>query len=122
MLERVMDTKSHIVRHCLNSNQETFNIENSKILNMGYINNTYKKRISEALFVKQYRPYLSTLLMSKTTLFLCSFLIDFNCVSIATLEMISIFQLLEFYCMNKEFSYSDDSHWKVKAKYIVKEK
>ena len=59
MLERVMDTKSHIVRHCLNSNQETFNIENSKILNMGYINNTYKKRISEALFVKQYRPYLN---------------------------------------------------------------
>ena len=45
--ERVMDhagrdTKSHIVRHGLNSNNETVNIENFKILNMGYNNNTYK--------------------------------------------------------------------------------
>ena len=47
--ERVMDpagrdTKLHIVRHCLNS----------KFLNMGYSNNTYIRRISEALFVKRY--------------------------------------------------------------------
>ena len=45
--ERVMDhagrgTKSHIVRHGLTSNNETVNIENFKILNMGYNNNTYK--------------------------------------------------------------------------------
>ena len=31
------DTKSHIIRHCLNSNHETVNIENVKILNMGTI-------------------------------------------------------------------------------------
>ena len=49
------DTTSHIVRHCLNSNHETVNIEHFKMLNMGYNNNTYGKRISEALFVKQYR-------------------------------------------------------------------
>ena len=53
------DTKSQIVRHCLNSNHGTFNIENFKILNKGYNNNTYKRKISEALFVKQYRPSLN---------------------------------------------------------------
>ena len=54
-----IDTKSHIVRHCLNSNHGTVNIENFKILNIGYNNNTYKRRISEALFVKQYCPCLN---------------------------------------------------------------
>ena len=62
--ERIMDdtgrdTKSHIVRHCLNSNHGTVSIENFKIINMGYNNNTYKRRISEALFVKQYHPSLN---------------------------------------------------------------
>ena len=52
-------TNSHIVRHCLNSNHETVNIENSKSLNMGYNSNTYKRRISEALFVKQKRASLN---------------------------------------------------------------
>ena len=62
--ERVMDhvgrdTKSHIVRHCLNSNHETVNIENFKVSNMRYSNNTYRGRIYEALFVKQYHPFLN---------------------------------------------------------------
>ena len=82
------DTKSYIVRHCLNSIHGTLNIENFKVLNMGYSNDTYKRRISEALFVKQYIALPS---MCKTTLSLCSFLIDFDCVSIATLQIISIF-------------------------------
>ena len=46
--ERVMDhagrdTKSHIVRHGLNSDHQTVNIENFKILNMGYNSNSYKR-------------------------------------------------------------------------------
>ena len=53
------DTKSHIVRHGLNPNHETVNTKNVKILTMGCNNNTYKRRISEALFVKQYRPSLN---------------------------------------------------------------
>ena len=48
----------HIVRHYLNSNHETVNIEHFKILNVGYNNNTYGRKISEALFVKQYHPSL----------------------------------------------------------------
>ena len=48
--ERVMDhdgrdPKSHIRRHCLNSNHETVKTENFKILNMGYNNNTYRDNI-----------------------------------------------------------------------------
>ena len=53
------DTKSHIVRHCLSPSHETVNTENFKILTMGCNNNTYKRRISEALFVKQYHPSLN---------------------------------------------------------------
>ena len=53
------DTKPHIVRHCLNSNHETVNNEHFKILNMGYNNNTYRRIISKALFVKQYQPSLN---------------------------------------------------------------
>ena len=61
--ERVMnhagrDSKSHIIRHCSNSNHEKVNIENFKILNTWYNNNTYKRRISETLFVKQCRSPL----------------------------------------------------------------
>ena len=50
------DTKSHIVRHCSSSYHKTVNIENFKILNMEYNKNTYKRRMSKALFVKQYCP------------------------------------------------------------------
>ena len=53
------DTNSHIVRYCLNSNHETVNIENFKVSNMGYGNNIYRGRIYEALFVKQYHPFLN---------------------------------------------------------------
>ena len=61
--ERVMDHAIHvivmIVRHGLNSNHETVNIENFKFLSMGYSSNTYKMRIPEALFVKQYHHSLN---------------------------------------------------------------
>ena len=58
MVDAGRDKKSHIVRHCLNSNRETIIIEIFKISNMGYNNNTYSRRISEALFVKEYCPPL----------------------------------------------------------------
>ena len=51
----VRDTKSHIAKHCLNSNHQTVNIEKFEILNIGY-NTIHIKRTSEALFVKQHRP------------------------------------------------------------------
>ena len=53
------DMKSQIVRFCLNSNQEIIKIKNFTILSMGYNKITFKRRISEALFVKQYFTSLS---------------------------------------------------------------
>ena len=75
------DTKSHIVRHCSSSYHKTVNIENFKILNMEYNKNTYKRRMSKALFVKS----IALPTMGKTALSLCSFSIDFNSESIGTL-------------------------------------
>ena len=66
------DTKSHIVRHCLNSNHKTVNIENFKILNIDTI----------AILIKgEYRSHylqrnIALPSMCETTLFLCSFIID----------------------------------------------
>ena len=45
------DTKQQIVRHWLNSDHGAVNIESFKILNMGHISNTHKKRISEESFI-----------------------------------------------------------------------
>ena len=63
LCERVVDhagrdTKLHIVRHCLNSNHETVNIEDFKTLNIGYDNNTDRKRMSDALFFEAVSPFL----------------------------------------------------------------
>ena len=44
--------KSHIVRCYLTSGHETVITENFEIFNVGYNNNTYRMRISEASFVK----------------------------------------------------------------------
>ena len=52
-------TKSNIVIYCLTSDHEAVNTEKFKILSMKYNKNTYRKRISEALFVKQYHPFLN---------------------------------------------------------------
>ena len=53
------ETKSHIVRHYLNSNHETVNIENFKILDIDYNNNTYKRKTYKLFFVNQYRLSLN---------------------------------------------------------------
>ena len=46
--------KSYVARHSSNSDHEAANIKDFKILNMGYNNNSYERRIFEALFTKQY--------------------------------------------------------------------
>ena len=53
------DTKSHFLRHSFTANHETVDIGHFQILNRGYNNNKNKRRVSEALFVKQYRPTLN---------------------------------------------------------------
>lgn len=46
------DLKSHIVRNCLNYDDDTVNIEHFKILSIGYNNNMYRRRILAASFAK----------------------------------------------------------------------
>ena len=62
--ERVLDhsgkdTKSHVLRHSFTAKHETVDIGHFQILNRGYSNITYKRRVSLALLVKQYRPTLN---------------------------------------------------------------
>ena len=62
--ERVLDhsgkdTKSHVLKYSFTAKHETVDIGHFQILNRGYSNNTYKRRVSEALLVKQYRPTLN---------------------------------------------------------------
>ena len=52
-------TKSHFLRHSFTANHEAVDIGHFQILNREYNNNTYKRSVSEALFVKQYRPTLN---------------------------------------------------------------
>ena len=53
------DKKSHMLKHHFNMNHDNVDLDSFKILNMGYNNNIYKRRVSEALYVKQYRPTLN---------------------------------------------------------------
>ena len=46
------DLKSHIVRNCLNYDDDTVNIEHFKILSIGYNNNMYRRRILAASSAK----------------------------------------------------------------------
>lgn len=53
------DKKSHLLKHHHNTNHDSVDLNNFRILHKGYNNNTFKRRVSEALFVKQYRPTLN---------------------------------------------------------------
>ena len=54
------DRKSHMLRHILQSGQPTVSLNEYKILGKGFNNNKVKRKISEALLIKQYRSTLIT--------------------------------------------------------------
>ena len=51
---------SHLLRHTLNNNHKTADLKDFKIIDFGYHNNSFKRKISEALYIKQYKPPLNT--------------------------------------------------------------
>lgn len=53
------DKKSHMLRHTLQSGHPSVSLSDFKILVKGYKNNRMKRKISEALLIKQYRPTLN---------------------------------------------------------------
>ena len=54
------DKKSHMLQHNLQSGHPSVSLNEFKILGKGFNNNRMKRRISEALLIKQYRPTLNT--------------------------------------------------------------
>ena len=54
------DKQSHLLRHALNNNCKTVDLKDFKIINSSYHNNRFKRKSSEALYIKQYKPYLNT--------------------------------------------------------------
>ena len=52
------DKRSHLLTHALISNQ-VVDLEDLKVTYKHYHGNKYKRKISEALYIKQYRPSLN---------------------------------------------------------------
>ena len=53
------DNKSHLVKHSLEMSHQSLDIEHYRILRKGFRNNVFKRKISEALFIKDYQPTLN---------------------------------------------------------------
>ena len=54
------DSKSHMLKHSLENNHKQVSFEDFRILRNGYTNSKIKRKISEALFIKELRPSLNT--------------------------------------------------------------
>ena len=54
------DKQSHLLRHALNNNHKTIDLKDFKIIDSSYHNNSFKTKISEALYIKKYKPSLNT--------------------------------------------------------------
>ena len=57
IIERSVDhcgkeKQSHLLRHALNNNHKTVDLKDFKIIDSGYNNNRFQRKISEALFTK----------------------------------------------------------------------
>ena len=53
------DKQSHLLRHALNNNHKTVDLKDFKIIYSSYHNDRFKRKISEALYIKQYKPSLN---------------------------------------------------------------
>ena len=54
------DKQSHLLRHALNSNHKRVDLKDFKITDSSYHNNSLKRKVLEALYIKQYKPFLKT--------------------------------------------------------------
>ena len=54
------DSKSHMLKHSLENNHKQVSFEDFRILQNRYTNSKIKRKISEALFIKELRPSLNT--------------------------------------------------------------
>ena len=56
---REKDKNSHVYEHSMNSNHALVTLDDFTIVNSGYKHNKFKRKISEALFIKSNRPNLN---------------------------------------------------------------
>ena len=56
------DKQSHLLKHALISNHPVVDLKDLKVIDKNYHGNKYKRKISEALYIKQYRPLLSNII------------------------------------------------------------
>ena len=56
------DKQSHLLKRALISNHPVVDFKDLKIIDKNYHGNKYKRKISEALYIKQYRPLLSNII------------------------------------------------------------
>ena len=54
------DKQSYPLRHALNNNHKTVNLNDFKIIYSFYYSSRFKRKISEALYYKQHKPPLNT--------------------------------------------------------------
>ena len=65
IIERVADhagkdKQSHFLKHALTQNHRYVDLGNMKIIGSSFHNNKLKRKISEAFYIKQYRPSLNS--------------------------------------------------------------
>ena len=65
IIERSVDhcgkeKQSHLLRHALNNNHKTVDLKDFKIIDSSCRNIRFKRKISKALYIKQYKPSLKT--------------------------------------------------------------
>ena len=53
------DKQSRLLKHALISNHPVVDLKDLKIIDKNYHGNKYKRKISEALYIKQYQPLLN---------------------------------------------------------------
>ena len=54
------DKQSHLLRHALNNNHKTVDLKDFSRFDSSYHNNGVKRKISEAMYIKQYKPSFNT--------------------------------------------------------------
>ena len=69
------DRQSHILKHALTQNHRHVDVGNMKIIGFSFHNNKLKRKSSEALYIKQYRPSLNSQEQSVELKLLINFII-----------------------------------------------
>ena len=53
------DIQSHLNKHSIETGHETLNIKDYKVIGNGYRNNIFKRKVAEALLIKELKPTLN---------------------------------------------------------------